>query len=70
MAARAERIVHSRQLELVDRLTERLIDRVDGDDDQFANTLYELLIPNYLKTRATEADNLQLVLDHAATRIP
>jgi CHAT domain-containing protein len=69
MAARAERMVHAWQRQLV----ERIVDKVVGEprpDEQVYNTLYELLVPNYLKGVTSDADNILLVLDSDATRYP
>lgn len=69
MAARAEQIVHARQRTLIERLVKEVVGRWDPHEQVF-NTLYELLLPDYLKASATDADNLLLVLDRDATRYP
>jgi len=69
LAARAERLVHGWQRDLVEKVIEKVVG-VPNPDDQVYNTLYELLVPNYLKGATSDADNILLILDSEATRYP
>lgn len=67
--ARAEEVVNSSQRELLHRLIDQAIGRT-RPPEQVYNTLYELLLPNFLKGQTRESENLLLVLDSNATRYP
>jgi CHAT domain-containing protein len=64
--ARAEASLHESQRELVDRLIAEAVYQTDYNP-QISTTLYELLLPNELKS---QSENLVLVLDSDSAQYP
>lgn len=67
--ARAEEAVQSGQRELLERLMSSVVDDCQPEM-QTLNTLYELLLPKFLKGQSRETNNLLWVLDADASRYP
>jgi tetratricopeptide (TPR) repeat protein len=67
--ARAETTLLPTQRALVDRFIERAIRSTHGDHE-VGRTLFEILVPNRLKERVPDREDLILVLDEAAARYP
>lgn len=67
--ARAEEAIHLTQRDLVEKLVAEAVNNPYIDKQNY-NTLYELLLPNFLKGQAMSATNLLWVLDSWATHYP
>lgn len=67
--ARTERLYNGIPLDSIERLTRELIAR-ESDDEEIGRTLFELLLPHWLKDQAPDRRRAQLVLDAAAAAIP
>lgn len=67
--ARTERLYNGIPLASIERLTHELISK-ESDDEEIGRTLFELLLPHWLKDQAPDRRRAQLVLDAAAAAIP
>ena len=67
--ARADRLEQTLEIAAVDGLIDEAVNRAHPDE-QIANTLYELLLPNELKADLQAADNLSLVVDAETAHYP
>lgn len=67
--ARTERLYNGIPLASIERFTHELISK-ESDDEEVGRTLFELLLPHWLKEQAPDRRRAQLVLDAAAAAIP
>ena len=67
--ARTERLYNGIPLGSIEQFTRQLIDK-ESDDEEIGRTLFELLLPNWLKDQAPDRRRAQLILDPAAAAIP
>lgn len=67
--ARTERLYNGIALASIERFIRQSID-TESDDPEIGRTLFELLLPNWLKDQAPDRRRAQLILDPAAAGIP
>lgn len=67
--ARAERLYNGIALASIERFIRQSIDK-ESDDAEIGRTLFELLLPVWLKDQAPDRRRAQLILDPAAAGIP
>jgi tetratricopeptide (TPR) repeat protein len=67
--ARVEQITNGVPLSSIEELVRRLI-RTESDEESIGRTLFELMLPNWLKDQAPDRRRVQLVLDKAAAAYP
>ena len=67
--ARSERLYNGIALASIEQFTRSLID-TESDDEEVGRTLFELLLPHWLKDQAPDRRRAQLVLDKEAAGIP
>lgn len=68
--ARTERLYNGIPLDSIEQFTRQLIDKGSDDEEELGRTLFELLLPHWLKDQAPDRRRAQLVLDSRAAAIP
>lgn len=67
--ARTERLYNGIPLDSIEQFTSQMINK-ENDDEEIGRTLFELLLPHWLKEQAPDRRRAQLVLDSRAAAIP
>ena len=67
--ARTEQLYNGIALGSIERFTRQLID-TESDNEEVGRTLFELLLPNWLKDQAPDRRRAQLIIDSAVAGIP